>query len=84
MGKEDKKVNKEKLEKMSKELPKPAKDFEYKVPAEMTIEDREKELDHLIDRLEIFLSTRRESLSRKVVNEIEELVADLKKIKLSE
>jgi len=82
MGKEDKKANKEKLEKMSKELPKSARDFEYEVPAEMTIEDREKELVDLIGSLEIFLSTRRESLPGKVINEIEELVADLKKIKL--
>jgi len=51
MGNEDKKASKEKLEKTNKELPKSAKDFEYQLPAAMTIEDGEKELNDLIDSL---------------------------------
>lgn len=80
MGNKHKKASKEKLEKTNKELPKPANDFRYEVPREMTPGDRKRELDDLIHSLEIFLSTRRESLHGKVITEIEDLVADLKKI----
>jgi len=82
MGNEDKKASKEKLEKTNKELPKSAKDFEYQLPAAMTIEDGEKELNDLIDSLEKFASVWSETLTSKVIGKIQDLIADLKKIEL--